>query len=704
MISGQDLSWRLAPFLRLLPPFLLGIVAAWYLPWPATTGYLPGFLALLLLLGGYYLSQAINLSRRNFMGCAILSWFLLLGFWRGQTAQEIISTTHFSKLPEFSSDSSYYWSADIQSIRPGAERLRLVVDLHRQASEPTAVYTVNGHLLLYLAADSNSQQLLPGQRINFRAKASPIQQPKNPDAFDFADWQAKRNVFHQSWIEKEDWLLADAQPSLLGLAMQVRQQLLKVLYTYLPSGSNELAVAAALILGKRDELSNDLRNAYAETGAIHVLAVSGLHLGLIAGGLAWLLSFGFLGKRSWRWLKFGLVLAGIWCFAFITGLSPSVMRAAVMFSFVELGRTLGERSNTYNILAASALLLLLINPLLLFDVGFQLSYLAVVGILFFQARIYRLWYTPYRIIDGVWKLSTVAIAAQLTTFPLSLYYFHQFPLYFLLSGLVVVITASIILYLGIGLFVLHYLLPFLAKPLALLLYGALYINNAVVYYVRSLPGHLLEGVWIDEVIAGCLYLMLVSFMVYLLTKKNIYLLSSLVFLCGGLAINVWQQYTLSQQRRLIVYHQYKSNLIDMFDGRLKYTIGAILDDDPNLDWDVNPHRQRSGIRASCTAAKTSLHWHQTGNVYGFYDKRLVCVNASLLQQELPLQPFKADVVVVSDSPYLSLAEMTKHYEAAIWVFDGSNYPKRVRKWLVEAEELDLSTHWTAEQGYFELDF
>lgn len=704
MIPGQDLSWRLAPFLRLLPPFIIGAVLAWYFPWAEGVVYLFWSLGVLLVLGGYFLTRSIPLSWRKLVGVGILFWFGLLGFWRGQTAQEIMQTTHFSQRLDFSSDSTYYWSAKITASRPGTKRLRLTVDVDQQAVTSDSAYAVNGHLLLYLPADSNSYRLLPGQHIVFRAKASPVAKPKNPDAFDFADWQAKRNVFHQSWVEKEEWLLQDEEPSLLGRAMLVRQQLLKVLYTYLPSGSNELAVAAALILGKKDELSTDLRNAYAETGAIHVLAVSGLHVGLVAGGLAWLLSIGFLGRRSWRWPRFFLVLMGIWCFAFITGLSPSVMRAAVMFSFVGLGQTLGERSNTYNILAASALLLLLINPLLLFDIGFQLSYLAVAGILFFQPRIYRLWYSPYRLIDGVWQLSTVAIAAQLVTFPVSLYYFHQFPLYFLLSGLVVVLSASIILYLGIALFLFHYLLPFLAKLTAMVLYGVLYLNNAVIYYIRSLPGHLLEGVWIDETILIGLYLMLSSFIIYLLIKKKHWLFGALLLLCLTLVSNAWQAWQISQQRQLTVYHKYKANLLDMFDGHLKYTIGSIADDDPDLNWDVTPHRQHRGIRANCSSADESLHWYNEGNVYGFYNKRLVCINDSLNRKEPPLNPLKVDVAVVSNSPYLSLVAMTKFYKADIWVFDGSNYPGSVKSWLVEAEELELKTHWTAEQGYFKLDF
>jgi competence protein ComEC len=703
MTPRQDLSWRLAPLLRLLIPFLLGVTGAWWLP-VANPTCLLWALILLLVLGCFFLPKAMTLSVRPWLGVGVLLWFLLLGYWRGQTYQEKRQGNHFSQAADFSPDSTYYWSGKIKDIRPGTERLRLTIKLQKQALVPDSAKTVNGHVLLYIPADSNSRRLLPGQRLSIYGKATPLQAPMNPDAFNFADWQAKRNVFHQLRVDQEDWLLTNATPSIMGRAMIVRQHLLQVLYTYLPAGSNELAVAAALILGKRDELSTDLRNAYAETGAIHVLAVSGLHVGLVAGGLAWLLSWGFLGRRSWRWLRFLFVLIGIWGFAFITGMSPSVMRAAVMFSFVEFGRSLGERSNTYNILAASALLLLLINPLLLFDIGFQLSYLAVAGILFFQARLYRLWYSPYRLIDGVWQLSTVAIAAQLVTFPISLYYFHQFPLYFLLSGLVVVVSASFILYLGILLFAVQLLLPFLAKIVATLLYGLLFLNNAVIYYIQSLPGHLLEGVWISELILILLYLMLAGLVIYLLFKKPIWLLTSLAMLCLALGSNVWQQAQLGQQRQLVVYHRYKASLLDMFDGHLKHSVGTITDDDPDLDWDVTPHRQRRGIRNNNTVPSESLHWYKAQEVYGFYDKSLVWINDSLDLAQVPLVPLMVDLAIVSDSPYLSLAELTKHYQADIWIFDGSNYPSRVQSWLVEAEALNIQTHWTAEQGYYELDF
>jgi hypothetical protein len=144
--------------------------------------------------------------------------------------------------------------------------------------------------------------------------------------------------------------------------------------------------------------------------------------------------------------------------------------------------------------------------------------------------------------------------------------------------------------------------------------------------------------------------------------------------------------------------------MDMFDGRLKHSIGTITDDDPGLDWDVKPHRQRRGIRNYNTVPSESLHWYKAQEVYGFYNKSLVWVNDALDLAQVPAAPLKVDLAIVSDSPYLSLAELTKHYQADIWIFDGSNYPSRVQSWLAEAEALNIQTHWTAEQGYYELDF
>ena len=495
-------------------------------------------------------------------------------------------------------------------------------------------------------------------------------------------------------------MLVDETPSLNGRAYLIRERLVGILRKNLPPESNEFAVAAALILGKKDELSTDLRNAYAETGAVHVLAVSGLHLGFIAWGLGLIFGWGPFKRKSWRWIRLACILCGIWLFALITGLPPSVQRAATMFSAVWIGIVLDRKSSIYNTLGASALVLLLINPMLLFDIGFQLSYLALLGIVFFQPRIYGLLKTRSWILDKLWALISVALAAQLTTFPLSLYYFHQFPIYFLLSGVVVVLAASLILGTGILLFVFSWLSP-LASFLGKVLFGILWVNNAFIEYLQQLPGHLVDGIWINEWQLTALLLAVFFIAVYSVRPRAKYLMLALAGLILVFGVNFWHQANLRQQKRLIIYHLYKASVLDAISGKYRYTISNLEEGSSDLLWNVQPHREKVG---ATQIRKDSLYWKEAPPLYHFYEKQIVIIDSNWKPGVKPERPILVDIVLLKNAPQLSLQELSHYFQTDVWVADGTNYPTKLESWQAEAKELGLKFHATKEQGAYILDF
>ena len=421
MRPASLVQWRELPFVRLLAGLIGGILISWTtgpVPWPFWANLLFVLFAAGLL---WVLSRRIPYEWRTAVGLGIFLWVLLLGFQRTSTHFGLHHPQHFSRL--LTDDSTLWVHAVVQEAQASGERFRLTTEVEAVSASGEHWHEAHGHLLWYWTIDSTTH-LVPGTEVSGRASIARLRGPQNPDAFDYAAFQARKNVFYRANGAGQ---ITGHRFHLRGLGERWRTSLMTTLREHLPAASNELAVGAALILGKRDELQQDLRNAYADTGAIHVLAVSGLHVGFVAFGLGWLLGLGLLGRRSWRWVRLVLILLGIWAFALVTGLSPSVQRAATMFSFIQLGLVLDRRASIYNTLAASAFVLLLVDPFLLFDVGFQLSYLAVTGIIFFQPKIYRAWHPPNRLLDYCWKLTAVAIAAQLTTFPISIYYFHQFP-------------------------------------------------------------------------------------------------------------------------------------------------------------------------------------------------------------------------------------------------------------------------------------
>jgi len=461
---------------------------------------------------------------------------------------------------------------------------------------------------------------------------------------------------------------------------------------------NEYAVAAALVLGKRDAISQELRNAFAETGAVHVLAVSGLHVGFVLGALQLLLGWGFWRKPRWRWLRLSLILLGIWLFALLTGLAPSVLRAATMFSFLAIGSHLQRKGSTYNALAASAFLLLLINPQLLWNIGFQLSYLAVLGILFFQPRIERSVYFSHQVARKGWTLLSVAIAAQLTTFPLSLYYFHQFPVYFLLTGLFVVLLAAGILYLAMALLLLSWWTG-AATLLAKGLYWLLFLNNALIFGVQSLPFGLVRAIWISGAVVIVLYAIL-FFLARQLRQQHLKpwaLLSSVILV---LALYNWDIFQRQQQKQAIVYDVRRASAIDWMDGSQAYASTHQIDA-ATVDYQLRPYREQRGIQSIVPLAnQTQLpHLWRHGAALAFRQQRWLLIDEHF---KLPAasEPLVVDVVLLRQNPRLELARLDQKIDAPLWVADASNAPWRVRQWQAEADSLSLNFHYTSEDGAY----
>ncbi len=226
-----------------------------------------------------------------------------------------------------------------------------------------------------------------------------------------------------------------------------RQKMLEMLVSNGIAG-DEFAVVSAILLGYNENLEPEFRAKYADAGALHVLCVSGLHVGIVFALIELFLTF-LNRRKSTSIIRLVIILLCIWCYAFITGLSTSVQRASVMFSFLAFRQIGKYHSNPYNLLATSAFVLLLINPYIFNKIGFQLSYVAVVAIIALSNPIYSLVAIKNKFFDAIWKLLVVSYTAQVGTFPLSIYYFHQFPNYFFLTNLLIIPSVWLIIYTGI---------------------------------------------------------------------------------------------------------------------------------------------------------------------------------------------------------------------------------------------------------------
>lgn len=679
--------------LRLLLSTVLGICAAAFFPFWA--------LGLVLTVGGllglgWSLRRKWNYQWRWVPGALAMLAFTGLGLSLTVLHDTRTYANHFQH-----SDNELLLGRVIDAV-PAGQRLKVTLRAEGAPDSSGHLQAVAGKLLVYIDRLPPGRAPVPGDRMAIRGKVREISPPLNPDQFDYKQYLAARDIHHQVFSDTS-WQLLEHEPGLLSRAAQLRSHALRILKKHLPT-PNEYAVGAALTMGYKSALTEEIENAYANTGAMHVLAVSGLHVGLVQLILMWLLGRVPLRSQWWKLVKTLLIIAGIWAFALLTGASPSVLRASTMFSFLAAGLALQRTTNVYNTLAASALVLLVSNPNLLYHVGFQLSYLAVLGIVYFQPRIYSLWHIENRFGDYLWQLSAVSLAAQLGTLPISLYYFHQFPLYFVLSGLIVVPAAGLILSLTLLLLVFH-AVPVLGAILAKLLYGLVYAVNAGIFIIQQLPGGLWQGIWLGAFGVWALYAILAGLVLAHRTRQFKWVLASLllsVLVAGSYA---WQKWQSLHQEAVVVYQVYKHTAVDAFLGAGITQISSPALESKKLAFANEQHRWRR--RAQLDTVVSPMQEVKLPNAPGWRGFwQLGGTRLFFMQEGRQLTGagrIPVDAVVLSQSPDITLDQLVEKLDARLVVADGSNPPWRVKDWSAQAESLGLSFYATAEQGAVTLE-
>ncbi|MEO6542351.1 MAG: ComEC/Rec2 family competence protein, partial [Ferruginibacter sp.] len=443
--------WKQAPFIRLLLPLIAGIMLQWYLQIPVTviiTALISFSIAFLLFL---LLPVALRFTIKPVQGFIIQ--LLFIGMGALLTWQK--DTRHNNKWYGHSYRDSSYLVVRIEE--PLVEKTRsFKADGYVESIIRNGItIPCSGKILLYFFKDSINNDLDYGDRIIIHKDLQSIKNSGNPGAFNYQRYAAFQGIFHNVFLKDKDWIVVKGKDAFAGnkfkqFIFSAREYVLGVLRNNIHTGKDELAIAEALLIGYTHDLDKDLVQAYSNTGVVHIIAISGMHLALIYVLLVWIFTKIPFVNRS-KILQLLLILGSLWLFSILTGASPSVLRAAVMFSCIAIGKSLQKQASIYSSLSASAFLLLCYDPYYLWAVGFQLSYLAVLGIVIFQKPLYDLFYIKNKWLDKIWQLICVSTAAQLLTFPVCIYYFHQFPNMFLITNLVAVPLSAVILYATIAL-------------------------------------------------------------------------------------------------------------------------------------------------------------------------------------------------------------------------------------------------------------
>ena len=420
----SDLTEKLhsAPFIRILVPFIAGIVLGDMfgpeLKWLFLTLSI-GFSLLLF----FFIS--VTFRSESLYGIILIPVFLFLGLFISldlrYMPQPLANKEYFAVIDEYPLEKEKSYRAVIRLMEPKIK------------------------VLAYFQKSDSFDLVKPGSVVWFRGKPELLRKTGNPFEFDYQAYAVRNQIGHRIFLKKADYHFLDVKgvPNLAEGSLIIRNRLIKIIEDCGLKGEI-LHLVSSVSLGAREELEPETTQSFSKTGVTHVLAVSGMNVAIIFVVLELFLRF--LNRKRWGiFIQTFLILTAVWGYALITGLSASVLRAAAMFSFIVVGKSLNRNANIYNTLSASAFVLLCYNPSLVYDVGFQLSYLAVFSIVYFHPYLYGLRYFKYWIADQIWLMLTVSLAAQIGTIPFLLHYFHQFPTWFLLANLMVIPLVTVIL-------------------------------------------------------------------------------------------------------------------------------------------------------------------------------------------------------------------------------------------------------------------
>ncbi len=420
-------------------------------------------------------------------------------------------------------------------------------------------------VLLYVPKDSFPQRLRRGSRIYFYAQINYPNQPKIPGHFDYARYLLRKGITGTAYAWKDSWTFREpltGDVTLKRQALNVRDRL-QNRYRELGFQGDELAVLSALTLGDKSELRNELEEIYSITGASHVLALSGLHVGIVYGICTFLLSFLAVGRYT-VWIRAGCSLLLLWGFAFIVGLAPSVVRSACMFSLFAVGQCLNRKILSLNTLSLSAFLMLLYQPFYLFDVGFQMSYAAVASIILLHPQVSAWWQPSCKVLRYFWGIITVSLVAQIGVAPLILLYFSRFSLYFLLTNLWVIpitflLVAGSLLILGCG-----FCFP-LQRCIAEGLNEAIQLMHQGLRGIERMPLSAVESAAMQPVSVVLFYLLVGCLAIYAIRRSGRWLVG--VLLCIACLLGVSLAVRLHPQSpQLLFYHSGGGISVEYDDG------------------------------------------------------------------------------------------------------------------------------------------
>lgn len=698
MAAYRYFFWRKAPFIKLLPAFVAGIILQYYYDLSlrfscilfATTA------------AAWFLLGALSLFRRYTLGFYNGLLISILFFSLGSSLSWLKDIHHDHRwFGHLYKDQDAIIAVLNEPLTEKPNSVKAEAKVNRVLKGDTSI-PARGKIIIYFEKNLSSgsfNSLNYGSTIIFKKKIQEIRNSGNPGSFDYRQYCSFNGITHQVYLKKEEFkiLPAKKEKRLTKFLYSSREWVLRVLKENIPS-AKERGLAEALLIGYKGDLEQSLVQSYTNTGVVHIIAISGLHLGIIYGLL--LLVFKPLQKNNTgRWLSAVFIISGLWLFTLLAGAQPSVLRSAVMFTCIIIAKTLNRPSSLYNTLAASAFLLLCIHPYWLWDVGFQLSFAAVLSIVIFMQPIYNWFYFKNKALDFIWKMNAVTLAAQILTLPLSIYHFHQFPSWFLLTNFIAVPLSGIILLGEIFLCTLSFIPP-IALFTGKILCWLIGFMNTYIEKVETLPLSLWQGLQITILQSIILFVCIAGIGWWTMERSKpgliIALWSLLLFTC----LRSWSFIRADQQQKIIVYNVPGKRAIDFIQGREYFFTGdsSLLQNGFAQNFHLKPsrmlHRIKPGARNPIIRAGS--------NYIIWQNKHILLLTEDLSYSSLP-QRSRIDLLVLSGKAPVHFHKLAGSLDIRQVVFDGTVPAWKIKNSKRDCDSLQIPWHDVRTSGAFVLN-
>ena len=548
----------------------------------------------------------------------------------------------------------------------------------------------SGKILIQIPKSQENHELQIGSNVQIAGKIITNKKSLNPNQFDYGKYLYNKSIFAQIYANNNTIKISNKfDKNIWYYSDRLRNKIITNLEKN--NFSNvDLQVVSALILGQQQDISKEILKDYQYAGAIHILSVSGLHVGFILLFITFLLkplSKNKLGNT----VRLLIIIFSLWGFAILAGLSPSVVRSVTMFSFVALGMYLKRSTNIFHTLLVSMFLILFFQPSFLFDVGFQLSYISLFFILWLQPLLSGLWEPKNKIMTYFWDILTVSFAAQIGAFPLSIYYFHQFPGLFFITNLVIIPFLVVIM--GLGVFVMV-MAAFDFVPMVTMksLEFSICFLNKIINWVASFEQFIIKDIPINWQSLFCLYLLIIAGIVVLkkLTyPKIVFALFSLLLFQSTLIVTRWD---IHNQKEWIVFNSWKNTLIT---ERYGNNVTVICNESIQ-----NKIATNASLKSYLVANNSNLRMiKKIENLYCFEDKNILVIDSfGIYSKEII-----ADIIILRQSPKINLERLIELNHPKLIVADASNYRTNVQLWKAVCIKKKIPFHATAEKGFYRVN-